>query len=292
MRKLENQTVRFAALGENPVQQAGLMRLSLAGMKENSSADMGFSGKIVVIGNSHAQAIKTAAQECGGKVRGIPVEVYKLHRKESTAGTDLSLTEARELLASLSENDLAVSIVGGNHFNIIGLIEHSRPFYVWGPHSSEDVCADERQVIPVAVMRSILEEAITGERKALRQLANAASCPLIHLEAPPPKGDNLFVERSLAIRETQRFDLGMGIAPPKLRLHLWKIQSQLLRDLCGKLSVRFLEAPEQALDEKGFLKRDYYNRDATHANAAYGALVLDGIVTKACSDHVSEVAGT
>ena len=39
----------------------------------------------------------------------------------------------------------------------------------------------------------------------------------------------------------------------------------------------FVPAPAAAFNEDGFLARKYYFDDATHANAAYGALVVEQI---------------
>lgn len=238
---------------------------------------MGFSGKIVVIGNSHAQAIKTAAQECGGKIRGIPVEVYALHRKERTSWTDISVEEAREIVLSLSSDDALFSAVGGNRFHIFGLMDHSQSFDVWSENIQCLRSATARELIPQKTMEDALEDAMKQEIKMLKRFSRLSSCSVFHIEAPPPKEDNSYIERNLDKSMLKRRTLSEGVGPPSLRLGLWYVQRKVLQRLCNQLEIRYLTTPRNSLAGDGYLRREYYGADATHANPAYGALVLDRI---------------
>jgi hypothetical protein len=65
-----------------------------------------------------------------------------------------------------------------------------------------------------------------------------------------------------------------------LRYKLWRAQSSLLRAFCAELGIVFVPAPIGAQDAEGLLSEPYWGDDATHANAAYGELVLDEIASR------------
>ena len=48
-------------------------------------------------------------------------------------------------------------------------------------------------------------------------------------------------------------------------------------ELCRKAGVIFVPTPEESINEHGFLKKEFYAEDATHANQFYGALLLSYI---------------
>ena len=68
-----------------------------------------------------------------------------------------------------------------------------------------------------------------------------------------------------------------GVERPETRLKLWLLEAQLMTEWAESLGAGFLAPPAAASDEDGFLGENYYSDDVTHANAAYGALVLDQV---------------
>ena len=64
-----------------------------------------------------------------------------------------------------------------------------------------------------------------------------------------------------------------GVAPAPLRRKIYEIYEATLRDALADVGVRLLSAPAEACDD-GYLAEPYW-REATHANAAYGRLVLE-----------------
>lgn len=57
-------------------------------------------------------------------------------------------------------------------------------------------------------------------------------------------------------------------------MKFWKIQMQVLSEIARDLQVGLVPPPPESLDAGGFLQADYSAPDATHANAAYGELVI------------------
>ena len=65
-----------------------------------------------------------------------------------------------------------------------------------------------------------------------------------------------------------------GVNRAATRLKLWKLEMRVLAYLCAEWTIQLLLPPAEAQTAEGFLKPEYYANDATHANAAYGELVL------------------
>jgi len=69
--------------------------------------------------------------------------------------------------------------------------------------------------------------------------------------------------------ETVRF------SPPLLRLKLWELTQDLLRDAVEGAGGVYVPCPPEARDDRGLLRREFWNEDITHANKAFGNLMLD-----------------
>ena len=71
--------------------------------------------------------------------------------------------------------------------------------------------------------------------------------------------------------------LHRGVTPARIRAKLYRIHSDIIEQRCAALGVEFLSPPAEAADAEGFLKPAYWTQDPTHANRAYGALLLKQI---------------
>jgi hypothetical protein len=68
-----------------------------------------------------------------------------------------------------------------------------------------------------------------------------------------------------------------GSNGPESRLKMWALESRVTADWAQARGIRYLAAPGKCFNSLGYLARKYYADDATHANAAYGALVIEQI---------------
>jgi hypothetical protein len=66
---------------------------------------------------------------------------------------------------------------------------------------------------------------------------------------------------------------------------MWQLQVDVLRRLTEEWDVQLLPPPAQALDAQGYLAPAYYADDATHANAAYGELLIEQVTGLLLSRH-------
>jgi hypothetical protein len=99
---------------------------------------------------------------------------------------------------------------------------------------------------------------------------------------PPPKKDNEAL-RKLLEKEPYFCDwaaqLGQSIdeikiTEPHVRLKLWFLLQDMIAEIGRRHGARFIPVPSELQDEDGFLLEQYWHPDVTHANAAYGAIVL------------------
>jgi hypothetical protein len=128
----------------------------------------------------------------------------------------------------------------------------------------------------------VFEGYLRGYSMVDRLLA-VAKAPLFVLSAPPPKESNDYILGRL-LRQNRRIQYGrsvdeVGIERPDARLKLWKLEVMLTRRWAKAKGVEFVEAPSECFNSAGFLARKFYHDDATHANSAYGALVVRQILS-------------
>ena len=237
--------------------------------------------RVVILGDSHTHAFKQAVTN---KVfpSDITVEVLRMSKiKDEKMFGDISLQKAMELVASLKKSDTVISALGGNQHNSLGLIQHPEKFDFFDSSSSEfdseaDVC------VPYSLLRDVFERGLRGNDVArLKSIKQVAKCKVYHLGAPPPKQDEAHILNRPETSFTTDGILERGVSPAPLRLKLWSLQMSVTETLCDEVGVKFVPVPNEAKSADGFLAKNFYAKDATHANASYGELLLDMFMNKA-----------
>jgi hypothetical protein len=185
------------------------------------------------------------------------------------------LDEVAPLLESESPVHF-VSMLGGNGHNIVGLIRHDIPFDFVLPEAPHLPLEAGAQLLPYAVMRTLLERRLHFERSTMIAFRAYYPGPFVHLESPPPPRDDQFVATSLD--EYFKSRPAGSIVSAALRYKLWRLHSTIVERTCQELGITFVKAPAEACDSDGFLVRRAYG-NATHANAWYGGRVLHQIAT-------------
>jgi hypothetical protein len=113
-------------------------------------------------------------------------------------------------------------------------------------------------------------------------LREAAPRKLALIGPPAPKRDGA---RLRAILAGERFYAEqierLGVTPQTVaitdgfvRLKLWRLLQDLGEETARKYGAVYVGAPEETSDAEGFLKEEYWNTDFTHANLAYGRIML------------------
>lgn len=143
------------------------------------------------------------------------------------------------------------------------------------------------ELVPELQVREVFQPSMNHLEMVLKRMLDAGGQPPIVLGTPPPKGDNEAIRRGMQINALHAdifakmaTDLGVDpekaqLAPAYLRLKLWFLLQQMMRETAERLAVEFWPVSASAMTEEGFLRPEYWGGDATHANGAYGALMLD-----------------
>ena len=217
----------------------------------------------LVIGNSHTGAI-------GAALAQNPDPLFRLLNLNEAAGP------GKTPIKLLKESDLPplpgraiFSMFGGSEHLVLGLIEMPQPFDLMTP---TDASIDgKRSLITFAQMVAVLDGRIETSRTNWRTIRAAFDGPIWHVAPPPPFRA---LREGAALPEVFREKLSLGIAPAQVRRRLYDAQLTTLRRATASLGIGLVEPPPQAVDAEGYLRDDLWTKDPTHANGAYGALVL------------------
>lgn len=228
--------------------------------------------KILIVGQSHTEALVAAVRETA-RQNVIIVNLNSVDRH-------IKLIEKIRLggyLPEVGAVDLVVSMIGGNFYNTFGLIENPIKFEFSQPGEPDFALAPDRELITYGLIRHFFEDAMTrGFLKniaALRDHYNSRR--FAHVSSPPPVGENAHIEQNPGGYFSDKVHL--GVSPPKLRLKLYTLHEAVVQAFCRKEGIEILPPPPPAVTDTGFLERRFWKKDPTHANAAYGRLVLEQI---------------
>lgn len=174
---------------------------------------------------------------------------------------------------------LWISMFGGNAHNALTLLEHPRPFDFILPENTNLPWIPSTELIPVAYVERFLARMAEVYILNMSCLRNAVAEDVIHIESPPPNGDDQYVLEHLeGYFKDQSAD--PRIAPRVLRYKLWKLHSALIRNACIANNITFLDAPRDTCDVDGFLVPAGYSGDSTHAGPWYGGKILQQIESR------------
>ena len=233
---------------------------------------------IWIIGDSHTGALVEAGKTGLDLESRFSIRILRFRKTKNgiTLG-DLDEADLEPLMASLPEGDVVISMVGGNHHQSLGLAQHPQSFCVAG-EEGDALLRPERELIPRAALTDALRQLQKFELIRISALTRTAASRVFHVFSPPPREheEELIVGRTSGPLISAM--LAQGISPPEMRMACWNMHNAVVRDAVGPLGVRFIDPPREALSERGFILRAYQTDDRTHANKAYGALLLQHIV--------------
>lgn len=234
--------------------------------------------RAIVIGQSHSAAIAQGLATERANVDGI--SVYRLEDSKRPYERDtVKLGEAVEIVREQPADTLLFLSMLGTYHNILGLLQSGQSFdFFLDPNEAIDPEAEVR--IPHRAIASAFEQHLVTP-VPIRKLRSAAKSKVFLLSSPPPKRSNEFMlERFLSQKKKSyqgRSVSEVGLERPESRLKLWQLETRAMAVWAATENIEFVPAPRAALDQDGFLHRRFYLNDATHANAQYGALVIDQI---------------
>lgn len=189
--------------------------------------------------------------------------------------------------------DAVFAVPMGNEYNALAMIRHPQPFEVDMP--GEPLGPPDVPRIPLALMRAQIEDLARGNALLvwadIAAAARAAGARPILVPPPPPIADEAHIRAhpgrfgALVARH--------GLNPPALRRKLWLLYRDALARAAAQDGGTFVDVPDEIFED-GFLARCYWQGDPTHANGAYGAIMLDRVLAAASAApaHPAATAAT
>jgi len=242
---------------------------------------------LLAIGSSHLYAILVGYEQLA-KAKVVPFKLTGIQLNstrfaplttKTPGGVQLNQNLRAEIEALLRTLDPAYILYspGGNVHNVIGLVEHPKPFDFYLPHAHSP-SAENSQILPYELVRAVIRERSRPAIALLQLIECFSETPALYISSPPPiRSEELIKARPGAFRDAIATH---GIAPATLRLKLWDVSCRVMQAECSKLNIPFLDAPRESMDQEGFLLESYHGSDPTHGNAAYGKLVVHQIVDR------------
>jgi hypothetical protein len=233
------------------------------------------SGFVAVIGNSHINAIRRAAERAGeSRVRFLDLKA------DPQACIDT---------AEFRDADMHFFSVAGNMHHHIGLLNDPVPFdfdidaETAGPLSR--LCGriiEERETIPFHQMKQIMATRMEPFfHRPLEILAQASPASRFLLQSPPPVGNEARIRAYPGFFFKDKL-AELGVAPRSTRLKLWLLHSLCAREACDRFGLTFVEVPPQAVNPGGFIREAFSaGTDHVHGNERYGAAVLAQVLALA-----------
>jgi len=232
---------------------------------------------VLLFGDSHSDAVKRAVERRISLKLPIPLQVHRLlktHWKSGQVIGDTSFDEFLEKIRGLSPDDIVLSMIGGNQHAVFSTVQHPVAFDFLEP-VAESMVEPGVEIIPYRVISKLFGAGLQrGDMQAIEAIRRATSARVVHIIPPPPKADSDFISRFHETVFAREGIDAQGVSPPSLRMKFWNLQTRLLQKLCKNIGVETLMPPHAGVEDGGFLARKYYAKDATHANAQYGELIL------------------
>ncbi|MEM1365370.1 MAG: hypothetical protein AAGH82_06415 [Pseudomonadota bacterium] len=169
-----------------------------------------------------------------------------------------------------------VSMFGGAHNHALTMIEYKRPFDVYLQHHNAEPLIEGAEILSRNYVETALCEYLVYPFRQMKVLIEAIPNAVgHHIQSPPIVGDQEFAQAHMGEFFAKDADGDEAIvAPAYFRQKIWIIQSELFKHEAARLGYGSIAPPEQSMDEGGFLKSVYYSTDSTHANSAYGELLI------------------
>ncbi len=182
-----------------------------------------------------------------------------------------------------SRPDAVFCILMGNEYNALAMVRHTQAFdfdLPGEPDRDPDVPA-----ISAAQMRAQLtylaaRNALLVWSEIARQ-AEAVGAKVYLLPPPPPipSTDHIRAHPGAFGDLVARH----GLNPAPLRRKMWLLYCDALRIAVRDTATTFLDLPD-AIFENGFLAKQFWQADPTHANGTYGEIMLSLVADLAKQD--------
>ena len=231
----------------------------------------GISARHLILGMSHSGAIWRAHRAASDADDFLVIPLTGKHQPTSPQVNNGHIEGAHP--SHIRSLFLALY---GNTYNSIAMLERTPP--IWTKNrAGEPVPAEKsgRKKMHRATLRKMLQRALQPVARDYRNYRAAyPEAAIFAIGTPPPVLDAKHIETYPGAFAK---DLNRGVAPASLRLAVYEIQIEIMREMAVAESIAFIPPPPEAVTVAGGLAPAFWNRDPSHGNSAYGALVLEQI---------------
>jgi hypothetical protein len=227
---------------------------------------------LAIAGHSHRSAYRAAIREglLPSGLRAVTLERPK-------PGMDITADSAYWQMASQADAEALILVWTGNQHNASFMLRASPPLRLYDSAETEGV------LVPAAMVSA--RWAPTFEALG-NVVPNAIAEHVVVVGTPPPKSEaairaGLGPESVFAAQiEASGYSADtIPLTPGPVRMSLWRVLQEDIRARVESLEAIFVGVPERARTEDGFLRPEYSAADATHANAAFGAMMIEEVVS-------------
>jgi hypothetical protein len=237
------------------------------------------SHSIVVAGHSHARALV-------GRLECESIEVKDIEGAPNIfdyCGPWPRTDAYWQGLAKAPRNTTIALLWCGNEHNAHFMFRPAPMFDFYIKQLPNLIPDKTLELVPEALVRERLSMFMGDLENVLTYLRDNSAANVVVVGSPPPKGDAMKLKALIAsewyFREKAK-QLGadidtIEITPPWLRLKLYRLLQQMFLEKAEQCGATYLPVPDDVTDGAGFLKEEYWDSDATHANRDYGKRMLN-----------------
>lgn len=231
--------------------------------------------KILVIGHSHMNALAAVDGAAADfDFVSFPVAEKAYQRRDP---------DEFKTLAAADHAAVVFMLGGSTHVNLGMLNPPEDPFDFYLPQEGHVPFNRQARLLPVDLVMCLLKRHLKEFCDYQSELAILfTGHRLFHVESPPPCPAELIMKHPGGFAERLR---ERGLAPTAHRYKFWRLQSKAMREYCAACDMHYVSVPPDTQDADGCLAAPYLREDPTHANSAYGLLVLEQL--RALSTRVS-----
>lgn len=180
---------------------------------------------------------------------------------------------------------VALSWMGNNHMSLY-LFASPAPFDLINADEPDLPVDPSAQLVPEAVFIAQIEQSIALPELASRvERLKKRGIQTVLCGTPPPKEDDDFIRKYMTTRIMRCFSVNKAFhgqalknipfSPPLMRYKLWRVMQTVLENAAKYCGIPFFPVPAETQTREGFLRRDMYLDDMTHANIKFGKVMMD-----------------
>jgi hypothetical protein len=240
---------------------------------------------LILAGHSHTAALIGAPGSEAG-IRLLPVaergRVFGLH-ESSIRGVPIRSDAYWSALVDHTPGNSIALLYTGNEHNSHFLFEQP-PYFDLVPRGLERLPIEpDADIVPESLVRAKFRSLIGPPLcDLIMRLKAQAPYRLALVGSPPPPRrpyDRQSIEALLPLLPSYEVQSLEGsvvrqTSPTKM-LKLWHVLQEIFKEVGDRNDVEFVPVLRAATDGDGFLKDEFSDTDITHANQAYGRILLD-----------------